>query len=158
MTFCYRITHLAESGDDGTSTVDDIDLINFLHVNRKALITVLTGKKSTLFLIMLCVFLSCVNYILDSNVHVTLTHNCDDVKASTVVGSSRGEKNHLNRSINVDILQPVFNPVILVLLWSVISLSTHAAQIQKDDNNIELHYKRHIMLLSAYEPWGDMAL
>ena len=48
MTFCCRITHLAESGDDGTSTVDDIDLINFLHVNRKALITVLTGENDFL--------------------------------------------------------------------------------------------------------------
>ena len=35
--------HLAESGEDGSTTVDDIMLLKFLHVNRKALITVLKG-------------------------------------------------------------------------------------------------------------------
>eukprot|EP00794_Sanderia_malayensis_P014143 gene14143-15620_t len=38
-----RISHLCESGEDGTSTsVDDIEIIKHLHVNRKALIAVLT--------------------------------------------------------------------------------------------------------------------
>eukprot|EP00795_Rhopilema_esculentum_P015875 gene15875-7206_t len=37
-----RITHLAEAGEDGTSTVDDIVLMKFLHVNRKSLVTVLS--------------------------------------------------------------------------------------------------------------------
>ena len=41
-----RITHLAESGEDGTSTsVDDIELMKHLHVNKKSLITVLKGES-----------------------------------------------------------------------------------------------------------------
>ena len=42
MFFC-RITHVAESGDDGSPYFDDIMLLKFLHVNKKALLTVLTG-------------------------------------------------------------------------------------------------------------------
>lgn len=84
-TFLFRITHVAESGDDGSTNVDDIMLLKVLHVNRKALITVMNGMSCLIhvfeskcgILVFLFVFRRyCLSMIYLLDIHVFMSVSC----------------------------------------------------------------------------------